>query len=218
MLIAQAQRRVADPRPNQPDAPAMACPVAAVGQGPVDIEESGFVASGWMGDAEEKDKSKNPLSVDLLNRTKPRTGPYSQQWSYKPEAGHEKGWVAVVWQCGANNWGEEPGKNWSKRGFTRITFWARGERGSAGRFPKIMFKAGGNTRKNGPHQASFPEISIDKVTLTENWQPYSIPLVLPDGRKLDLSQVVAGFVFSINAADVDPGGGVFYLDSIRYEP
>jgi exo-beta-1,3-glucanase (GH17 family) len=178
------------------------------------VEDAGFVPSGWMGDGAMKvDKPESGvLQVNMLSTDNPHSPPYSQQWTYRPRLGH-MGWAAVAWQFPENNWGEKPGKDWSNRGFSRVTVWARGLKDSHGVFPKLQFKAGGNTnpdRKNYPYRASF-EVESDFVTLTDVWKQYSLDL-----KGKNLTQVISAFTVVVRAQDFPREGGTFFLDDIEY--
>jgi hypothetical protein len=178
---------------------------------PLLIEDAGFIPSGWMGDGavkvdrpEQSDVQVNPRST-----VNPHSPPYCQQWSYRPRLG-KAGWTAMAWQFPEQNWGDKPGKDWSKKGFSRVTVWARGVRDRRGNLPKVQFKAGGGSNPAKKYQASF-EAETDFVTLTEDWRQYSIDL-----KGQDLSQVIAAFVLVIRAQDVGPEGAILYLDDIEY--
>jgi hypothetical protein len=108
------------------------------------------------------------------------------------------------------NWGEVPNAGFDLTGATRVTFWARGERGGE----QIEFFAGGLGVITGmPYPDSFsrvPDIG-QSTTLTNIWQQYAIDL---SGK--NLSYVVGGFAWVASAAK-NPSGAVFYLDDIRYD-
>ena len=195
---------------------AVMCCVAAICQttGPQSllIEDAGFVPSGWMGDGSMKsDKpDKRPVQVNPVSTINPHTLPYCQQWSYRPRLG-SMGWAAVAWQFPENNWGDKPGKDWSKRGFSKLTLWARGVKDRQGNLPKIQFKAGGGTDPSKKYQATF-EVESDFVTLTEDWKQYSLDL-----HGQNLAQVISAFVLVMRAQDMGPEGATFYLDDILYQ-
>lgn len=178
---------------------------------PILIEDAGFVPSGWMGDAAAKVSSpdKSPLQVDTLSTANPHSPPYSQRWTYKPKLGHA-GWAAVAWQYPEGNWGDRPGRDWSKRGFNQVSVWARGIRDRQGQLPRVQFKAGGGTGPTKKYQASY-EVEGDFVTLTEEWKQYTLDL-----KGQSLSQVIAAFVLVIRGKDTNPEGATFCLDDIEY--
>lgn len=170
-----------------------------------EVDEN-FTPSGWMGDGEGKD-GKHYVSVDPRAIDSPLTeyGPTCEKWVYDPDD-EAIGWAAVGYQFPENNWGEKKGKDLSGRGYTRVTFWARGLNGGE----RVQFKAGGHTKPDARYPASF-EADSDFITLTNSWRQYSIDL---SGK--NLSNVICAFVWVVRQADND-GKVVFYLDSIRYE-
>jgi hypothetical protein len=172
-------------------------------RGPMEIENVGFIPSGWMGDTAG-------LKVDPKSKDRPHSAPNCQQWSYSPTS-DKIVWAAVAWQFPEMNWGDRPGKDLSTSGFRQVSVWARGVKDSSGTLPKLQFKAGGATAPTNPYHASF-EVVGDFVTLTEDWKQYTLDL-----RGQNLSQVVAAFVVVIRAQDVGPKGATFYLDDIEYQ-
>ncbi|MCX6621793.1 MAG: hypothetical protein NTY38_12105, partial [Acidobacteria bacterium] len=102
-------------------------------------------------------------------------------------------------------------KDWSTRGFQQVSVWARADADRNGLFPKVQFKAGGNTDSKEKYQASF-EVEGDFETLTDDWRQYTLNL-----RGQNLSQVIAAFVFVVRVQDVGPQGATFYLDDIEYK-
>lgn len=157
-----------------------------------------FFPSGWMGDGED---GKKHIQVDSIWRENPHSVPTCYKWSYQPGA---KGWAAVAWQYPENNYGRKPGRNLTGQGFTKVTFWVRGNKGGE----QLTFKAGGHTDPSFNYQASFE--AETPMTLTKDWQQGMIKL------PTNLSNIAAGFVW-VAARDDNPDGIVFYLDDIRYE-
>lgn len=112
-------------------------------------------------------------------------------------------WAGIYWLNPANNWGKQKG-GFDLTGASKLTFWARGERGGE-RIEE--FKMGGIL-------GDFPDSDmamIGPVILTSEWKEYSIDL-----RGKDLSYISGGFSWATNA-DVNPEECTFYLDDIRYE-
>jgi hypothetical protein len=181
-------------KPN-PGSPPPASPVSK----PFDIELSGYVAAGFMGDGE---KGPQFLSVVRNCTDSPHSPPTCQKWTYKPGP---EGFAAVAYQSPPNNWGGLPGKNLSGAGFTRVSWFARGTKGGE----QVQFLAGGNTNPTNRYQASFT-VTGDFVTLTTEWKEYSLSLA---GH--DLSMVVSAFGWAATSAG-NPNGCVFYVDSIKY--
>jgi len=112
-------------------------------------------------------------------------------------------WAGIYWQNPANNWGNKKG-GFNLTGATRLTFWAKGEKGGE-RIEE--FKIGGIT---GDYPDSDSAV-IGPVILTNEWQEYSIDL-----RAKDLSYINGGFSWSTNV-DVNPESCTFYIDDIKYE-
>lgn len=159
-----------------------------------------WISSGWMGDAAG--------SVGVLEyKTRENDGPdkvLCDEWKYAPSAG-SMGWCAVAYQTPENNWGDQKGKNLSGKGFTRLTFWAKGAKGGE----RVIFKSGGHTRPNAQLPASY-EASAGTVTLGETWKRYSISLA-----GLDLSNIPAAFVFVVTK-QLDPGGCIFQIRDVAF--
>lgn len=112
-------------------------------------------------------------------------------------------WAGIFWQNPPGNWGSRKG-GFNLVGATRLTFWARGEKGGE-RIEEI--KMGGIT-------GDYPDTdvaSIGPVILTPEWREYTIDL-----RGKDLSYISGGFSWSTNT-DVNPESCTFYIDDIRYE-
>jgi hypothetical protein len=188
--------------------------------GPVNIEDHGFVSSGWMGDAVEEDqgvlkKVQGVLKVDSSAEQRPGSSrPHSQKWTYQQPQLAKKGWAAVAWQCGENNFGEKTGKVWTKLPLSKVSFWVRGVKDDHGHLPKVTFEAGGPTEDaQRPHryQTSF-KVPGDYISLNENWREHTIDL-----RGKNLSQVIVAFVFVIRNRDMWSDSATFFLDDIIYE-
>jgi uncharacterized repeat protein (TIGR02543 family) len=112
------------------------------------------------------------------------------------------------------NWGDVPNAGLNIVGATRLTFFARGQTGGE----KIEFLFGGVGRNpdtgepSNPYPDSAKKKAI-KVTLSSQWQQYSIDLT-----GLDTSYVLGGFAWVANAPDnSNPLGTVFFVDDINIE-
>lgn len=155
-----------------------------------------FDPSGRMGDISD-------ISFDDGTTTTWYSGGNAIRITYTPSG--SDGWAGIYWQHPINNWGTIPGVGFNLAGVSRLTFWARGANGGE----KAEFKIGGIT---GPYPDSLqPAVSTGVLTLSSNWQQYSIDLT---GR--DLSYVIGGFVWVTNR-DQNPGGATIYLDDIHFE-
>jgi hypothetical protein len=156
-----------------------------------------FVSSGWMGDGEFGTKY---IKLNEGCKDNPYSKPTCIRVEYHPGINQ---WGGIYWQNKPGNWGSEPGENFSKMKFKKITFMARGENGDE----IIEFKAGGI---KGKYRDSF-EVSVGKVNLEKNWVKYTIDL-----KGMNLSSVIGGFCW-VASGSANPNGAVFYLDDIVYE-
>lgn len=160
---------------------------------PLKIKNS-FIPCGWMGDGQSGTKyirfepkcTETPHSGETCIKITYTTGP--------------KGWAGIYWLNSDCNWGDEMGLDLSKRGFSKISFWARGAQGGE----SSQFKAGGVGSKK--YKDSFDYKPNLNIELTNEWTEYTI-----DIKGKDLSNVIGGFCWVSNA-DV-----TIYLDDLKYE-
>lgn len=109
-------------------------------------------------------------------------------------------WTGVYFQHPADNWCKEKGVDLSRKGFSKITFQARGLNGGE----EIKFKAGNENCD------SFTTSKLKKH-LTKEWQTFTIDLA---GK--DLSNVTSPFCWLVDFKSV--GNEItFYLDNIQFE-
>jgi len=155
-----------------------------------------FIPSGWMGDYGD-------IKFNDKFLEKPKSGTTSIQISFSNKATQGARWSGIYWQNPPNNWGTRPG-GYDLTGAKKLTFWARGEKGGE-RIEE--FKMGGITGE----YADSDSAGIGPVVLTTEWQQFTIDL---EGK--DLSSISGGFCWATNL-DVNPEGGTFYLDDIKYE-
>ena len=163
------------------------------------LHENGFIPSGWMGDGMHPDRRFVQYEPAWTNN--PHSPPLCEKWSYT--IGDMK-FAGVAWQYPPNNFGDSPGKNLSNRGFTKVTWYARGAEGGE----EIEFFAGGNTGPEKPYQSSFAKIS-KMIALSRDWQPCSLDL-----SNLDLSSVLCGFGWVAVGSERPI---TFFLDDIEYQ-
>ncbi|MDD5069554.1 MAG: hypothetical protein PHV17_02400 [Candidatus Omnitrophica bacterium] len=158
-----------------------------------------FIPSGWMPATAAKD-----IKVNTNWKNYPFSGESCIRIEYANKSGTR--WAGVYWQNPANNWGTVPKAGINLQGATKLTFWARGDKGG-----EVVqeFKMGGIS--SGEYIDS-DSASITTVQLTKEWEKYEIDL-----RGRDLSYVIGGFAWATNIDVNDPEGVVFYLDDIRYE-
>ncbi len=158
-------------------------------------DKSGYVPSGWMGDYQA-------VKVDYNYVNGSHSGLYCQKWIYSGKKTNGQGWAGVFWQNPPNNWGDVDG-GFNLSGSTKLTFWARGEKGGE----IVTFGMGGITRR----YSDSAKAELPKVTLTKEWGQYTIDL-----KNKNLARVIGGFFWKANRAD-NTSGCTFYLDDIVYE-
>jgi hypothetical protein len=159
-----------------------------------------FVPSGWMPD----ERSGRDIILDTKYKDSPHSGDSCIRVEYKNNSGAP--WAGICWQQPANNWGTVPDAGYNLQGATKLTFWAKGEKGG-----EVIneFKIGGLSSGEYPDSDSA---GIGPVQLTKEWKKYEIDL-----RGNNLSYVIGGFCWATNLEVNDPQGIVFYLDDIKYE-
>ncbi len=155
-----------------------------------------YIPSGWMGDYGD-------IKYDGASKEDPYLGDSCIKIIYNGKATQGAGWAGIYWQNPANNWGNvDAGFDLSKT--TKLTFWARGEKGGE-RIEE--FKAGGIMGEYSDSDSA----SISPVILNKEWTQYTIDL-----KGKDMSYIIGGFCWS-TSLDNNPDGATFYLDEIKYE-
>ncbi|HEY3415209.1 MAG TPA: glycoside hydrolase family 2 TIM barrel-domain containing protein [Armatimonadota bacterium] len=149
-----------------------------------------YVPTGWMGNIKA-------LKLDEGCKIQPHSGTTCIQCDYS--AGND--WAGVVWQSPANDWGDLPGGR-NLNGAKRLTFWARGDKGTE-TVTFLIGLIGADSKYPDTAQAKL------ETKLTTAWQQFSMDLT---GK--DLTRVKTGFAFTV-AGQGRPV--TFYLDDIRYE-
>ncbi len=156
-----------------------------------------FIPSGWMGDSKD-------VTLNTGWTENPESGTTCIKVVYNAKASGGNRWAGVYWQNPANNWGDKPNAGMDLTGITKLTFWARGEKGG-----EVIqeVKVGGI---NGTYPDS-DEVKAGPITLTSDWKQYTIDLT---GK--NLTHIIGGFAWATNL-DVNPEGCTFYLDDIQFE-
>jgi hypothetical protein len=171
------------------------------------LDALGAIPAGWMSGG------SNPVSfIRLEAGSDCYTGADCSRFTYSP--GGE--WGGVYWwplTCGPS--GTPDAWDRIRRGIcginvletgnlsvvSRLTFWARGDRGGE----IIEFKIGGVDVSPSPGR------SLGTITLEPTWEQYEIDL-----EGMDLTNAIGLFLWV--ATDIaNPSGAVFYLDDIQFE-
>jgi hypothetical protein len=155
-----------------------------------------FIPSGYMGDYGD-------IKITDNCTQNPKAGNTCLKVQYSSAATQNNMWAGVFWQSEANNWGERQG-GWNLSKAKKLTFWARGEKGTE--FIS-EFKFGGISGIYSDTDSS----GIYDIELSKEWKQYTIDL-----KDCDMSLIIGGFCFALNL-DNNPDGATFYLDEIKYE-
>ncbi len=155
-----------------------------------------FIPSGWMPATAAQD-----IKFNQYEKTAPYSGTSAIRIDYKDVSGTR--WAGIYWQNPAENWGAKDG-GINLTGATKLTFWARGEKGGE-RIEEV--KVGGIMGQYSDSDSA----GIGPVVLTKEWKQYTIDL-----RGKDLNSIIGGFCWATNT-DVNPEGATFYFDEIKYE-
>ena len=159
------------------------------------FEEGGgklpYSPTGWMGNSKA-------IKLDIECTTTPHSGKTCARMDYT----EKDGWGGIVWQNPDNNWGDKAG-GFNVTGATRLTFWARGEKGDEA----VKFGVGLVPRDKKFFDTAL--CALDNVKLTTQWKQYTIDLT---GK--DLTRIVTGFYCTVAGQGAPIS---FYLDDIRFE-
>ncbi|MFH1231482.1 MAG: hypothetical protein V1709_08320, partial [Planctomycetota bacterium] len=158
--------------------------------------ENHYIPSGWMGDYGD-------IKLNDQYMQDPHSGSTCMEFSYSAKKSQGQGWAGVYWQNPANNWGSKKG-GFDLTGMTKLSFWARGEKGA-----EILqkFIVGGIT---GTY-ADSASVEMGPVELTDTWKEYTINLA-----GYDLSYVSGGFGW-VTTVDLNPEGAKFYIDDVKFQ-
>ena len=155
---------------------------------PMDVT-SAFIPSGYLGDG-------GAMSLGQLDGTRPDS--FCTKIIYTPRS---DGWGGVYWQYPDNNWCKKRGLVLS--GYTKLTFWVRGETGRE----RVKFKVG--------HDCAGESFALNPPKdqhLTTSWQQVTINL---SGK--DLSNITGGFAWIVDSHANAGKTITFYLDDIQFE-
>ncbi|MBL7151829.1 MAG: hypothetical protein ISS89_04490 [Candidatus Omnitrophica bacterium] len=155
-----------------------------------------YVPSGWMGDYGD-------IKMNDQSTTNPHSGTTCIEFTYSGKRSQGQGWAGVYWQNPANNWGNKQG-GFNLEGMTKLTFWARGDKGGEA-IQKVMV---------GGIKGVYPDslaAEMGPIELSDTWKQYTVNLA---GN--DLSYVNGGFGWA-TTSDLNPEGCTFYIDDIKFE-
>ena len=161
-----------------------------------------FSASGYMGDGEY---GKKYIVLEGAHRANPHSSPtcIKIQYTFGP-----KRWCGIYWLNKPDNWGDKPGNDYSKVGFKKITFWAKGQKGDE----ILEFKAGDIDNSSKKYHDSFTT-TTGVINVSKEWKQYTLDL-----NKANLSSVLGGFCWVANADNNTGQSSItFYLDDIFFE-
>ena len=120
-----------------------------------------------------------------------------------------QGFAAVLWQYPGNNFGAYAGHAVDP-GATMVTGWMRGAAGGE----KVELQVGGINDATEPYQDSI-NVQTSPITLTTEWQAFSIPLPGSYG------QVLCAFGWIVKAPTPGTPGAPpsvsFYIDGIQWQ-
>jgi len=158
-------------------------------------KENNYVPSGWIGDYGD-------ITMEDGATDKPHSGNTSIKFAYTAKKAQNQGWAGVYWQSMANNWGSQK-SGFDLSNMTKVTFWARGEKGG-----EVIqkFMIGGIKGK----YSDSTEVVFGPVQLTKDWKEYTINLA-----EKNLSYINGGFGWVVTT-ELDPEGCTFYLDDIKF--
>jgi hypothetical protein len=122
-----------------------------------------------------------------------------------------QGFAAVLWQYPNNNFGEYPGHT-VQPGATVVTGWVRGAAGGE----QVAFQVGGTSDPSLPYQDSI-SVTSSPMTLTTDWQPFSISLPASYGEVLSAFGWVVKAPVPGSTGSATPPPIAFYLDGIQWQ-
>lgn len=167
---------------------------------PIDVQTL-YTPSGWMGDGEYGRKYISFSGAD-------QSGPHSPPSSIKiTHTFGPKNFGGIYWQNEPDNWGDRPGANYAGKGYSKLSFWSRGQTGNE----VVEFKSGGISAPGKKYRDSF-SVTLGRVNLTREWKQYQIDL-----SRADLSSVIGAFCW-VASPDYNSGSSIsFFLDDIFIE-
>lgn len=171
-------------------------------QNPVEkysIEEL-FIPSGFIG-------CNNQITIEDAYQKEFHSAPFGNRITFIDNC--DAGWAGIYWQLPTSNFGDKPGINLSGLGYSKVTFWAKGETGGE----VIEFGSGCIDDPKAKFKDSYcAKIANRRVVLENEWVQYSIEF----DEGTDLNSVVGAFYWS-SPWRANSNGLVFYLDDMQFE-
>jgi len=156
-----------------------------------------FIPSSWTGDYED-------LKLDDNFIVNPYSAKTCIKITYSAKGSHGGGWAGIYWQNPLNNWGQIEGGGFNLKGTTKLTFWARGDKGG-----EIIDEFGMGWPMGDYRDSATAK--IETIVLAKDWKKYTI-----DITDKNLAYISCGFYFFVRKKS-NPTGCTFYLDDIVYE-
>ena len=119
--------------------------------------DNNFIPSGWMGDYGD---------INYLDsfQKNPKDGNSCIKIEYSNKRSNNAGWAGIYWQQPANNWGHIPNAGFDLQGATKLTFWARGDKGE-----EVITEGKMGGISSGDHIDS-DSASIGPLQLSKEWK------------------------------------------------
>ncbi len=152
-------------------------------------------------------------AMNEASTTQPHSGLTCIQASFQASGDNWGGWFMLNGVLSGSqlapqpNWGDQPNAGVNLSGATQLTFWWRGQIGGE----RVRFLALGVGRGSQPYPDSADEVTTGFVTLSTQWQRFSIDL-----SDSDLRYVLGGFGWVSSAAETGGQNINFYIDDIQY--
>jgi len=176
---------------------------------PVKPSFDSYVASGYMGDVgdihiTDPYKGTAHSGTSSIQIVYDANGAGKNICDYPPPCK----WSGIYWLSPASNWGDKA-KGLDLTGYTKLTFWARGEKGGE----KAEFKVGGVKKQQSfAYSDSIQDpATTNVIQLSKDWEQHAIDL-----KGKDLSHVIGGFAW-VTTQSQNPDGATIYLDDIQFE-
>ena len=113
-------------------------------------------------------------------------------------------WIGIAVAGKPDYWGKESGPGFDLRAYTKLVFWARGQKGEE----TIQVKIAITGKELYGDSASDP-VASEWISLTPEWKRYEIPL-----KNADLRRVITPFAVFMDRSHNDGENLTIFLDEI----